>query len=94
MSSPCLLLILLIPVDSCCILYLQLTFCLQLGANGAMYRFLVARFLVAIASHDFWPHYGGRREVTSLDGEWLFGFNASKDLDVLQEIAGYCSAVE
>ena len=51
-----------------------------------MYRFLVARLAVAIASGDFWPHYAGRREVTSLDGEWLFGFNASKDFDVLQEM--------
>lgn len=50
-----------------------------------MYRFLVASCLISAIAGDFWPHYGGRREVTSLDGEWLFGFNASKDFDVLQD---------
>lgn len=42
-------------------------------------------FLLSFLGVGAWPQYGGQREVTSLDGQWLFGFNASKDFDVLQE---------
>lgn len=66
-----------------------------------MYRFLLAGgFLVTClaSSGGFWPHYSGRREVTSLDGVWSFGFDGSKDFDVLQkdqsqdpQVVGTCS---
>lgn len=49
----------------------------------AMYLFLLS--FLGVGAAGAWPQYGGQREVTSLDGQWLFGFNASKDFDVLQE---------
>ena len=50
--------------------------------------FAMYLFLVSFLGVSAWPQYGGQREVTSLDGQWLFGFNASKDFDVLQDVEG------
>ena len=59
--------------------------CKGLAALLLMFHFLFTSLLVPCLAGNFWPRFGGRREVTSLDGEWLFGFNGSKGFDVLRK---------
>lgn len=42
-------------------------------------------FLLFLSGAAAWPQYSGLREVDVLDGNWLFGFNASKDFDAMEK---------
>lgn len=37
----------------------------------------------AAAPPSFWPHFGGRRSVQSLDGQWKYGLHLSPDIDAM-----------
>ena len=39
--------------------------------------------LLLLSCAAAWPQYGGQREVEVLDGNWLFGFNASNNFDAM-----------
>ena len=66
----------------CCVREKNTSWTRRVRQEGALSPFLTMRLylfllLQAVAAHEaprYWPKFGGTREVTTLDGEWDYGY--------------------